>query len=460
LKAVIQKDIPNEALLAVAREAYSRGWDRLKLYFMIGLPTETDDDVAAIADLAVQVWREGRKVNRRAELSFGVSTFVPKPHTPFQWAEQISPEEAGRRQRIIRERLGRIPAIKMGWHDPEESRLEGIFSRGDRRVAEVIERAYRLGCRLDGWHEHRRMDLWEQALIEARWSEGASFAARDPEARLPWSHVDAGVSMDWLQAEWRRATEGVVAEDCRAGPCHACGHACDPKTRVRWKPPAADPLPPPPGRQDPPPVQRVVLAIARTDRARFLSNQETMNAWNRVLSRARVPLCFSQGFHAHPKVAFSTAFPVGDETIADAIDLTLYRREDPTLLAARIAATLPLGFQILGVTEVPLRAQALMAKVVGARYRIGVPDGFVLPEEVPFPARPEGSEREDRVRMESPSTLLFETRDPQRRLLRPRDLLAALGVDPRACRIRKTEPLVFENGAWTNLYASLGLGTP
>ena len=222
LRDVIQKEYREEELLDAARLFADLGWRSLKLYFMIGLPSETEADVRGIAELSRRV-REA--ASGRLRVTASVSTFVPKPHTPFQWAGQLTVEETRVRQGLLRRQLGRYK-IEFRWHDAELSFLEGIFSRGDRRLADVLETAQRGGARFDGWSDHCRMDVWRDALA-AHGLDAAFYLRRRPLAeQLPWDHLDAGLSRRFLLQDLARAVEGVLTPDCSIERCTYCG-ACD-----------------------------------------------------------------------------------------------------------------------------------------------------------------------------------------------------------------------------------------
>ncbi|MFN8542660.1 MAG: TIGR03960 family B12-binding radical SAM protein [Candidatus Binatia bacterium] len=222
LRDVIQKEYREEDLLAAARLFAELGWRALKLYFQIGLPSETEDDVVGIALLAEKVKRAG---GGRLKVTASVSTFSPKPHTPFQWAAQLSVEETRARQSLLRYELGRR-GIEFRWHHPELSEIEGVFSRGDRRLADVIETAQRRGARFDGWSEHFRADVWHAALAEHGLDVGSYLRRRSLDETLPWDHLDAGVSKRFLQQDLARAVEGRLTPDCSIERCTYCG-ACD-----------------------------------------------------------------------------------------------------------------------------------------------------------------------------------------------------------------------------------------
>jgi radical SAM-linked protein len=222
LRDVIQKEYQEEELLAAARSFAELGWRSLKLYFMIGLPSETEEDVRGIAELAQRV---RHAANGRLKVTASVSTFSPKPHTPFQWAAQLDQADTQARQSLLRYELGRR-GIEFRWHDSRLSWLEGVFARGDRRLADVLETAQRLGARFDGWSDRCRLELWEQALA-AHGLDAAFYLRRRPLSEvLPWEHLDAGVSKKFLTAELARAVRGVLTPDCSIERCTYCG-ACD-----------------------------------------------------------------------------------------------------------------------------------------------------------------------------------------------------------------------------------------
>lgn len=223
LRDVINKNVTEEDLLRAVIQAVEAGWRSFKLYFMVGLPTETDDDLLGIAELARRV--ANIKPNRGSITRVTVSTsnFVPKPHTPFQWEGQVDSEELKRRQLLVHGQL-KGKRLEHRWHGTEQSLLEAVMSKGDRRIAPVIERAWRLGCRLDGWSEHFRFDLWQQAFQDIG-VDPAFYANRTiPEDEiLPWDHLDPGVTKDFLLSERMRALSGASTPDCSQERCSGCG---------------------------------------------------------------------------------------------------------------------------------------------------------------------------------------------------------------------------------------------
>ncbi len=224
LRRVINKVVSEADLLNTAEIAFSQGWRHMKLYFMVGLPTETDEDVLAIADLGIRAYEVARKHGKGNKVTISVGGFIPKPHTPFQWAAQDPPEEIGRKLGLIRHAIKDHRGLKLRTNDPEEGVIEGLLSRGDRRVADVVERAWELGARFDGWHEMPTLDTWRQALddtgVELDWF---SYRERDEREALPWDHLDSGLEKTWLWQDWQDALSGRELDDCRWSPCYDCG---------------------------------------------------------------------------------------------------------------------------------------------------------------------------------------------------------------------------------------------
>ena len=226
LRDVINKNLTEDEILCTCAQAFAGGWNNVKLYFMLGLPTETDEDVLGIAELVykvIQAWKENA-VNKKRGLRVHVATayFVPKPHTPFQWEKQITPEEYLRRCRLLKDHFY-SKSIEYNYHAPALSRLEAVFARGDRRLGPVIEEAVKKGAKLDGWDEYFNYSYWFDALRE-HGIDADFYTTRGygEDEILPWDTIDVGVSKKFLLRERRRAYEGVVTPDCRHG-CAGCG---------------------------------------------------------------------------------------------------------------------------------------------------------------------------------------------------------------------------------------------
>ncbi len=232
LRDVINKGVTDEDFRSALKTAFESGCDRLKLYFMVGLPTETEADVRGIADMvdrARRLFEEFGRSRRSLKLNLSVACFIPKPHTPFQWEEQLSEEAFEYRVGLLRTELPRR-GVKLSFHDPGSGRIEGVFARGDRRLAPAILRAHALGARLEGWTEHFDPRIWEQVFRELDIDASEYLRARDLCEILPWDHTDPGISRRFLAEERARAYAGEVTPDCRWGPCSGCGVCSGPVT--------------------------------------------------------------------------------------------------------------------------------------------------------------------------------------------------------------------------------------
>ena len=228
LRDVINKGVTEDDLMRAVTDAFEQGWSSVKLYFMIGLPTETDEDVLGIADLAQKVRRcyfsvpkEKRAPGLRITVS--ASVFVPKNFTPFQWSAQLDYDTVVRRQQLLKNALRDVKGVDFKYHAPDVSYIEAVFARGDRRLADALERAYRLGCRMDGWSDQFRYGLWLQAIRECG-LDPDFYACRERalDEVLPWDHLDAGITKSFLKREWEKAQRGETTHDCRKG-CVGCG---------------------------------------------------------------------------------------------------------------------------------------------------------------------------------------------------------------------------------------------
>ena len=223
LRDVINKPIASQDLLQTAAEVYSRGWTTIKMYFMIGHPTQTDTDVKAIAQLTRQVLQVGReRIGRKAKVRVGVSTLVPKPHTPFQWVPLAQTDQINRHIQILQEGL-RDRSIAFTWNEPRETIMEAFLTRGDRRISDVVERAWELGAKLDAWGEHCKFAAWQQAFHELGLDmDWYLYRDRELDEALPWDHISAGLHKEFLHEEYRNTFLGGVVDDCREH-CFSCG---------------------------------------------------------------------------------------------------------------------------------------------------------------------------------------------------------------------------------------------
>ena len=361
LREVINKGITEQDLMKSCQDAFAAGWNLIKFYFMIGLPTETLADVDGIVDLAVRAKQEAQ--GKRAQINVSAATFVPKPHTPFQWAEQLSLEESQERINRLKKKLPR-KGFKLKWHDPYQSFLEGVFSRGDRRLSRLLESAWQAGCRLDGWSEHFNLTRWQQAAenvdIDLNWY----LRARKMDEVLPWDHLSCGVDKSYLEKEYEKSVRQVYTPDCRNHSCQKCG-LCDFKTLK----PVVNPTKSCQSSSTTGeiPVRRVKsqqtvfsyrVHYSRLGDSRFLGHLEMLQLIFRVLHRAGLPVLFSQGYNPSPRVSFSQALPVGVESHVEYFDMDLsspLNKLDE--IVSRLNAQLPEFITVTGVDPVMKKAQ-------------------------------------------------------------------------------------------------------
>ncbi len=317
LREVINKGITEEDLLATCRDAFGAGWNLIKFYFMIGLPTETEEDVDAIVELAKKA-RAQAGGKGRVQINVSVACFIPKPHTPFQWYGQLDLEEIKARLNRLKKILPR-KGFKLKWHDAHTSLLEGVFSRGDRRLSQLIETAWRAGVRLDGWSEHFRLENWQSAAGQCGLDLNAYLRTRTLDEPLPWDHLDCGVDRSFLVQEWERALERSYTPDCRNHGCQQCG-LCDFKTLY---PQTLKSCPLPAGISRTKTLAneelsfRYVIHYSRLGDSRFYGHLELLQLVFRVLRRAGLPVLFSRGYNPSPRVSFSQALPVGMESLVE-----------------------------------------------------------------------------------------------------------------------------------------------
>jgi len=439
LRRVINKEgFDEDQIFTAVQNAARAGWESVKFYFMIGLPTETQDDL----DELIRVAKESARIARRESprgfgLTVSASSFVPKPHTPFQWFAQEPMPVLKAKQAYLKARL-REARIDFKWHDVESSFLEAVFTLGGREVGAAIALGQQRGCRFDGWTEQFRFDTWMQALADAGVDAYAiANRARDLDEPLPWDHIDCGVSKQFLKREYKKALQVKGTPDCHVGPCSNCGEVCVPNWRT-WAqdvgliqielqaPSAEDAEPgtpasggvaesrepstepgeaigqqvdpsigsdqltnrpidhstrrsrvPPGGVPSEQPVQKIRFEFQKAGELRYLSHLELMRVLHRALRRASLPLAYTQGFNPQPKISVAQALAVGVEGLRELGEVEFTSRVEPDDLLARWNRQLPPGLKILRTWEAPLHGPSLSAGVRGAVYQIRLePNGW------------------------------------------------------------------------------------
>jgi len=454
LRRVINKSLSNQDMLRAAEAVFARGWNLIKLYAMVGLPTETDEDLEELVSLVAELVSLGRRVRgRRVEVKVSVGCFVPKPWTPFQWQPFAGVEELQRRIDLLKDRFRRIRGVRLTWSDPETAALEALLSRGDRRLGATIERAHDLGAVFDGWTDQLDLEAWRQAYDATGVDMERQLGPRAPDAALPWDVIDAGVRKGFLRAEWRRALKEEPTEDCKWGTCYRCGIPGDGEDiRLARPASAAAPTPRDQGAPTPPAkarsVQRPVyrryrVVFAKQGDARFLSHRLVMDALERALRAARAPVRFTEGFNPHIKLSMGPALALGHEGLAEAFDVDCTAPLRPHHVDAA-NGVLPEGLQLLEARGLLPGASSLGKTAAAARYRIAP-----LATSA-WPADPTGLAEEIRTGILDWSVLpdgglrvSLNLRRPEGPTPGVKDLLAAVGVPEDEIRmVRVTREMV------------------
>lgn len=384
LRNVINKGNTEEELLTTVRQVFDTGWKAVKLYFMIGLPGETPEDLEGISNLAHRVLRESKN---RGQVTVSLSTFVPKPHTPFQWSRQITMEETRAKQDYFRQVI-RHRNLSVKWHDHRMSFLEGILSRGDEQTGLLIEAAYRKGASFDGWSDLFLFSHWEDALDHQHVSQEDLLAERNPSTTLPWDHIDAGLTRAFLHREAEKAGRQELTPDCRFSSCHDCGvcdHinikttlARDTEQILSGKFPSQISSP-----EDKREEKRYRILFTKKDRSRLLSHLEVSSALIRAIKQSGLRFIYSQGFHPHPRISFAVATSVGMESLAEYADIRVEKpTQDSTVFIETVNRALPLGITLLEMTELPLTGPSLSEKILSFQYRATLPQSeTILPDQ-------------------------------------------------------------------------------
>ncbi|MEA1971418.1 MAG: TIGR03936 family radical SAM-associated protein, partial [Thermodesulfobacteriota bacterium] len=370
LRDVINKGNTEEALLATSRKVFDAGWKSIKLYFMIGLPSETQEDLEGIVDLAYKVLRKGE--NRR-QVTVSISTFIPKPFTPFQWQRQISIDEIREKQDFLKKNI-RHKNLKLKWHDKEMSFLEGLMARGDKKISNLVAKAFYSGCRFDGWSDRFQFDIWKRAIDDLGIKVNDYLGERDMENVLPWDNIDCGITKEFLTEEYEKSLNTELTEDCRSAGCYQCG-ACSGDIRIIE---AGEPHSIPSRKHVPSPreaeITRLRIRFARQGKAGMLSHLEMSSAIVRAISISGFVFSFSEGFHPHPKISFPYALPVGVESLCEYADIQLRKYSGPPEdFTAGVNPCLPSGIEILSAEIILPHTISLSNLIEGFDYKIHLP---------------------------------------------------------------------------------------
>ncbi|MFN7899369.1 MAG: TIGR03960 family B12-binding radical SAM protein [Synechococcaceae cyanobacterium] len=396
LRDIVNKGLTDDELLQGIRTAMQNGYTKVKLYFMIGLPGEVDADVLGIAETCRRLQHQCRDLGRLS-LNLTISNFTPKPHTPFQW-HSVSTAEFRRRQELLRSALRPLRGLKVNFTDVRLSAVEDFIGRGDRRLAPVIEAAWRAGAGLDAWFEsverthhawtgaiaaaglagrYRALELGDWSACEARPSVDLEAFCRQP---LPWDHIDSGVDKAWLAEDLKRALAAAVVPDCSFASCSHCG-VCGPELghNVVIPPP---PIPPalPSAAPASDRCQRLRFGFAKSGDLALISHLDTLRLLERALRRSGLPVSFSGGFHPLPRLQLALSLPLAVEGLGEWFDLEFARAIDPDQARERLQAELPPGLALHSVQAVPVQGPSLSQELRAAHWSIAL-----LPAETASP---------------------------------------------------------------------------
>ncbi len=376
LRKVINKDITDEDIVRTARWVFATGWDSLKLYFMVGLPTETQADLEGIVSL---VNRIAEAAPGRGRVTVNISPFVPKSNTPFQWVAQ-DPEQELRRKVMFLKGALRGRKIQVRWGRTDQALLEAVLARGDRTVSRVIHEAWVAGARKDGWDEHFSWEIWQEAFDKCG-IDPLFYANRQrgEEETFAWEHISCGVDKRFLREEYEKGLAGEVTEDCRQDGCWSCG-VCTPEMADSIPPlrDASDPESVSGADEEPPEMQkssrRIRAVFKKTGLMRFLGHLEVMRTFERAARRASVPLAFTGGFSPRARINFALSMPLGVAGLAEWVDVELVGSWTASRFKDAMNRQLPEGLEILTAWKAPIEGQSLNVRVQAMEYLVEFPE--------------------------------------------------------------------------------------
>lgn len=386
LRDVVNKGLTNEELLRGIKTAVEQGWDRIKLYFMIGLPGETDEDVIGIAE-TVKWLRQECRMQKRKHLDFNItiSNFTPKPHTPFQW-HSVSTAEFSRKQKLLKQEFKTIRGTKVNYTDVRLSAMEDFVGRGDRRLSAVVLRAWELGAGMDAWWESldKAYGAWSQAIEEAslswkyrqveagEWSVFESNPKTILDVPLPWDHVDSGIDKKWLQEDLNRALEAAIVPDCSFEGCSHCG-VCGVDFGHNVVIPPME-VPTFAGQFQPNILrsQRIRVWFGKIGEMAKVSHLDLVRLFDRVIRRASIPISFTGGFHPGPRISIANALPLGMTSNGEIVDFELTQRIELEAFKEKLVTQLPSDLPVYRVEEVYMNSPAATQLLEKAEYHITV----------------------------------------------------------------------------------------
>jgi radical SAM family uncharacterized protein/radical SAM-linked protein len=374
LRKVINKETGEDELLKAIERLLNAGWDAFKLYFMIGLPTETQEDIDGIISLCRKVLTLGKRhKNRRIRrVSISLSSFVPKPHTPFQWFPQDELVSLKEKLRYVRYQL-KDNRFRVRWQLPEISLLEALIALGDSKLATVIEKAYSLGCRFDSWSEKFNFQKWLEAFHYYGLDPKVYVnSLKDPAEPLYWDHISTGVNKKFLREEFMRSQKAQTTPDCRNDQCLACGMGCRPLPVPSLEEPCPDVPSSNASKAEKWRSERIRLKIEKKGPICYLSHLEFQQLFYRACRRGQLPITYSQGSRPHPKISFGQALPVGVESEAEFVDIELKGNAGIMTLIDRLNSQLPFGIRVTSWQRISPSSLSISLSQENFKYKIDI----------------------------------------------------------------------------------------
>ena len=372
LRKFINKNISEKEIIETVQDSFDLGWQVIKLYFMIGLPSERKEDIQGIVDLVKKLRKIKVHKGKFGKINVSVSTFIPKPHTPFQWEPQLSLNEAKERISWIKSNL-KMPGIRFKWQNPETSMLEGLFARGNRQLSRLLVSAHKKGCKFDGWSDRFDFKLWQEACEDTGVEiDYFNRRKRDIDEPLPWDHIDTKVSKDFLKEEREKAENLESTGDCRRGDCKGCG-VCDFEiiepivfeSSKKQKSVKTE-------KSENKFYRKLKVSFSKTGKAKYFGHLELVNIMFRAIKRADIEIKYSQGFHPKPKVSFEDPLALGIESEIENMYFAVSHLIKSEEVVQRLNKQLPEGLEILACTEAPSKAE--INRLNGFTYRIRIKD--------------------------------------------------------------------------------------
>ncbi|MFM7447578.1 MAG: TIGR03960 family B12-binding radical SAM protein [Leptolyngbyaceae cyanobacterium] len=450
LRDIINKGLTNQELLRGVKTAHDQGWDRIKLYFMIGLPGETDVDVLGIAETVRWLQQECRTPGRKP-LGFNltISNFTPKPHTPFQW-HSVSTAEFARKQALLKEAFRGIRHLKVNFTDVRISAMEDFVGRGDRRLAPVVRRAWELGAGMDSWWESldRAFGAWTQAIAEAgltwkyrqveqgEWhlvqaseeESGRAAQLPDLDRPLPWDHLNTGIDKQWLQDDLQRALAAATVPDCSFAGCSHCG-VCGTDLGHNIVIPSP-PIPEFKGHFAPNQarVQRLRVWLGKQGEMAYLSHLDWMRYLDRAVRRAALPIAYTNGFHPGPRISAANALSLGITSSGEVLDFELTQPISVDQFQQQLAAQLPPEMPIYRVETVPVAEVSATQRLEKAEYSITVSVDSDASSDLPTLQDWQGWI--DQILSREVIALEKTTKSGKKQMINCRDRLFSLALEP------------------------------